>query len=196
MKQIDRALVTVGVLAGGASRRFGGRDKALLPVGGRAMIEWTLDAARSLGFDEILISANRNIARYRQYGYPVLTDRSANDFSGPLAGMSRLLAEASGRWVMFLPCDAFKVPADLAHRLLDAALVARADVAVLADEQRIHPTFSLVRSALADRAAEAFAAGERSPRAWFAALEHVTCDGESPINLNTPEALAELELRL
>ncbi len=46
------------VLAGGLSSRFGGREKALIPLAGQAMIDHIIRAFDDL-FDEILIVSNQ-----------------------------------------------------------------------------------------------------------------------------------------
>ena len=40
----DHCDIAVGFLAGGLARRMGGRNKALLDIGGRSILEWQLAA--------------------------------------------------------------------------------------------------------------------------------------------------------
>lgn len=47
--------VAAVILAGGASTRMGGRAKALLPLGGRPMILWALDAVRKAGIGRVVV---------------------------------------------------------------------------------------------------------------------------------------------
>src|SRR5690606_31281849 len=78
--------ITGVILAGGRARRMGGRDKGLLPLAGRPMVEYVLEALRPQ-VDAVLISANRHQAEYGRYGHPVVTD-DTDDYPGPLAGMA------------------------------------------------------------------------------------------------------------
>ena len=61
--------------------------------------------------DEILINANREIARYEALGYPVLKDEN-KDFIGPLAGFSLGLQHAKHDYVLTVPCDSPLFPLD------------------------------------------------------------------------------------
>ena len=187
--------ITGGILAGGAGARFGGVDKGWVEFQGRPFIEWTLDALRPQ-VDDILISANRHLERYAALGARVLPDVQAESCDGPFAGMVQLLGAATQDWLLCVPCDALILPPDLAARLLALAQAEQADIAVLADESGIHPTFCLLRTALAQDAREAFDRGERAPRRWLARHRVAQLIGPSPVNLNTPEALAALKLRL
>ncbi|HDO34129.1 MAG TPA: molybdenum cofactor guanylyltransferase MobA, partial [Chromatiales bacterium] len=69
----DTAAITGLILAGGRARRMGGRDKGLIPLAGRPLVEHVLSALRPQ-VATLLISANRNLARYRRCGVPVLPD--------------------------------------------------------------------------------------------------------------------------
>lgn len=184
-------LPSAGVLAGGAGTRFGGRDKGWIDWQGRPLIEWVLDALRPQA-GELLISANRHLDRYAALGARVVADASPQDYQGPFAGMVRLLGAARGDWLLCVPCDAPRLPAALAARF--AARVAQdgADLAVLADANGLHPTFCYVRTALADDARACFEAGERAPRRWFERHRVARLQAASPLNLNTPEALASV----
>lgn len=186
--------ISAGILAGGAGTRFGGRDKGLIEFRGRALIEWTLDALRPQAA-EILVSANRNRERYRALGVVVVTDAGSGAFEGPLAGMVQLLAAAQHQWLLCVPCDAVTLPADLATQFANVIVTTDADLAVLADESGIHPTFCYLRTALAADARRCFDQGERAPRRWFARHRMAQLRGPAPVNVNTPEALAALDCR-
>ena len=95
-----------------------------------------------------------------------------------------------------MPCDAVRLPPDLTARFAACAQAEQADIAVLADAQGIHPTFCYVRTALAEDARRCFEAGERAPRKWFARHRLARLMAPTPLNLNTPEALAGLKLPL
>ena len=186
---------TAGILAGGAGVRFGGQDKGFVELRGRPLIEWTLDAVRPQARD-VLISANRNLDRYRALGVAVLSDANADEHAGPFAGLVRLLGAATSDWLLCVPCDAVTIPPDLALQFAQCIAAENADIAVLADAQGIHPTFSFIRSALAADAKVQFLAGERAPKRWFQRHRVARLLGAPPVNLNTPEALAALESRL
>jgi molybdopterin-guanine dinucleotide biosynthesis protein A len=189
-----REQISAGILAGGAGARFGGRDKGWIEWQGRPLVEWTLDALRSQAA-EILISANRNLERYAALGPRVLCDPDPQAYEGPLAGMVQLLAAARHDWLMCVPCDAPDLPADLARRFSTVVAAEAADIAVVADESGIHPTFCFIRTALAGDAARRFAEGERAPRRWFARHRLAALTMPCPLNLNTPEGMAAVKWR-
>lgn len=187
--------ISGGILAGGAGARFGGEDKGWVEVQGRPLIAWTVDALRPQ-VGELLISANRNQARYAALGARVLADPAPDQYQGPFAGMVQLLCAARHDWLLCVPCDALSLPPDLALRFARCLAAESADLAVLADAQGIHPTFCLLPTALAADAHAAFEAGERAPRHWLARHRVARLMAPSPLNLNTPEGLAAVQLRL
>jgi molybdopterin-guanine dinucleotide biosynthesis protein A len=189
-----RVGISGGILAGGAGTRFGGVDKGWVEFEGRPLIAWVLDVLRPQ-VDEVLISANRNRERYAALGATVLADASPETFDGPLAGLVQLLSAARHDWLLCVPCDALTLPADLAARFAARVDAEAADIAVLTDGEGMHPTFCLVRTSLADDARQAYAAGERALRGWFARHRVVRVEGSPPLNLNTPGSLAGVKLR-
>ena len=111
---------TVGlVLAGGLARRMGGGDKALIEVGGVAILDRVLDRLRG-ACDPIILNANGDPARFARYGLPVVAD-SVPDFAGPLAGILAGLDWAAAhapaaQWLASVPGDCPFLP----HDLIDA----------------------------------------------------------------------------
>lgn len=183
------AVITAGILAGGQGVRMGGVDKGLCLLAGRPMIEYVLAALRGQA-SRVLISANRNLDRYQSYGVDVLADRDP-EVSGPLAGMAVLLHAAATEWLLVVPCDGPRVPADLGLRLWRAALDAQVDLAVVECEGRLQPTFALLRRTLLPALEDYAGAGGRAVKRWYATQRMVAVDCSDSaaafVNVNTPE---------
>ena len=165
--------LSLGILAGGAGRRVGGRDKGWIEIDGRPAIERLVDRFRG-EVAEIVVSANRTLERYRALGLRVVGDTEPGH-PGPLAGVVALLAATHTRWLLTLPVDLVAVPGDFLDRIaaaLPAAGDADADrrVVVVHDDDGCQPLFAAYPRRLADEAQRAFAAGERSVMRWQAAL--------------------------
>jgi molybdenum cofactor guanylyltransferase len=115
------------VLAGGQGRRFGGLNKALLPMGSEFLFELVL---RRL--DEQLaiigINANRNLAEIMVSGASIIPDGLGGDL-GPLDGVLGALRFARASQcglAVTVPVDTPFFPEDLASRLAAAAVDAPA----------------------------------------------------------------------
>lgn len=198
---IERDRITGIVLAGGLGRRMSadgrGVDKGLQSLRGRPLVQHVLERfAPQVG--TVLISANRNPERYRDFGWPVVGDLFP-DFAGPLAGLHAGLRATRTGYAATVPCDTPLLPADLVARL-GAALAAApgARLAVARTASRTHPVFMLAERALLP-ALEAFlASGGRKVDAWYAPLGavEVAFDDETTFrNINTPQELGEQESR-
>ena len=92
--------MTGAILAGGRSQRMG-RDKGLLSVGGRTLIQVALDTIRPL-FPHVLIVANDPVA-YGSFGVPVERDRIPDQ--GPLGGIHAALSASRTDHTFCLACD-------------------------------------------------------------------------------------------
>jgi molybdopterin-guanine dinucleotide biosynthesis protein A len=108
------------VLAGGQATRMGGVQKALLPLGGQAIIHHVISRlAPQTG--TLAISANADRERYAALGYPVLADPIP--LRGPLGGILAGLDWASSLGATALvsvPGDTPFIPRDLVARLAPA----------------------------------------------------------------------------
>lgn len=156
--------ISAVILAGGRGRRMGGADKGLIEYQQRPLVEWVLDAIRPQ-VSEVIISANRNIDVYAQYGCRVVPD-ALPDFPGPLAGVLAGMEAVSTPWLLVIPCDSPHLPANLAQNLLDAAQAAGVPLAVAADSQREHYTTMLVQTRLADSVRDYLVAGQHAVHLW------------------------------
>jgi molybdopterin-guanine dinucleotide biosynthesis protein A len=181
--------ITALILAGGKSRRMGGRDKGLLPFGDGLLVEHVL--ARILPqVGTVLISANRNQEIYEGLGYPVISD-PLEGFQGPLAGFLAGLENMQTDYLLSLPCDGPFIVDDLASRLARGLSGANADIAVAHDGDRLQPVYALLhRRVLADLRL-ALEQGERKIDRWYPRNHWVTVDfSDVPqlfSNINTPE---------
>lgn len=186
--------VTGLILAGGLGRRMGGMDKGLQLLGGKPLVEWVLERL-SPQVDEVIVNANRNIARYAQLGCRVVPD-IVSGHAGPLAGLQRGLMEAAGELVATVPCDAPCFPADLVKRLAEPLRGKNVDLAVARSGGRMQPVFCLARKSLLPQLTAFMEDGGRKVDAWFSTLRTATVEFGSEAafaNVNTPDDLSNLE---
>lgn len=154
---------------------MGGIDKGLARLCGRPMVEYALEILREQA-TAVLISANRNIARYARYGVPVVRDPYP-DFPGPLAGIASLMAATQTTWLLISPCDSPHLPATLGPRLWQALATAGADIAVAHDGVRMEPMFALLQCrTLRPKLETALAEGERKVARWYAGQRTLCVD--------------------
>lgn len=187
--------ITGVILAGGQGRRMGGVDKGLQNLNGHALVHWVL-ARLAPQVDGVLISANQNLARYGEFGCPVLSDRIPG-FAGPLAGLHAALSQATSPLLLTAPCDSPFLPADLVQRLYDALAGKDAELAVARTGSQVHRAFCLARREIGPKLDAFLQSGGRKVGLWHASLNvaEVAFDDEADAfsNINTPEELARCE---
>jgi len=193
----------VGVLlAGGQSRRMGGGDKCLRPLGGQPILARIIGILRPQ-VRQLVINANGDPARFAAFGLPVTAD-SVKGHPGPLAGVLAGLDWAAlhapdCRHVVTVPTDAPFLPADLVGRMLQEMEREQADLACAASGGQSHPVVGLWPVALRDELRRAMTVEEiRKVDRWTARYRLVTVDfPAAPVdpfmNVNRPEDLAEAE---
>ena len=186
------------ILAGGRATRMIGVDKGLVMLQQKPLIAHVI-ARLKPQVDEILINANREIAQYKTFGYPVLQDEN-DEFIGPLAGFSLGLQHAKHDYVLTVPCDSPLLPLDLVQRLMAAMLEHRADIAVASSDENTHPVFCLMKKSVLPSLTAYLGAGERKVSTWQKSQQYVEMDfsdcSEAFTNLNTFDDLADLESKL
>lgn len=185
--------LTIAILAGGAASRLGGRDKGLVLLEGRALVDHVLDAACAMhaGRVDVLLVANRNLDDYARRARTV-SDAIAGH-RGPLAGVAAALAACTTPWLLTLPVDGPDPPVELHARLAEAAVRHATHALVAHDGERRQPLFALYRRELAAAAAVAAAEGQ-GVAGWQDAIGARDVDFADRrrqfINLNTPEDFA------
>ncbi len=113
---IKKNKVTGLILAGGAGRRVGDRDKGLITWHGEPLVAHVSNCLRPQ-VSKLLISCNRNVARYEQFGAQTVTDDREN-FQGPLAGLEAASPLILTDFIVVVGCDTPHLPDDLASRLI------------------------------------------------------------------------------
>jgi len=187
--------ITAVILAGGRAQRMGGEDKGLLPVQGKPMIEYIIDALRPQ-VGHILINANRNLERYQQYGYPVVQDMMG-EYYGPLVGMASGIKQSKTDYVVTVPCDSPLVPGNLVDTLYHQLQTDDAELAVAHDGERMQPVFALLRCDLLPNLLQYLDAGGRKIDTWYAqhrtALADFSNASNAFMNINSPSDQSEIE---
>ena len=192
---IDSQQITAMILAGGRGSRMGGRDKGLVKLGDRLMIEHVI-ATLSPQAGALIINANRNLADYQALGYPVVSDE-LDDFQGPLAGILAALNTIHNPYLLCAPCDAPGLPADLGQRLSAALLDQHGELAVVHDGKNLQPAFALIPVALRHSLQEYLLRGERKLRSWCRAHRLALADysdrSQAFANINDAAELKRFE---
>ena len=98
---------SLGILAGGQGRRWGGRDKGLIIWRGRPLIDHICQA-RSAAAAELLICCRSNARFYQHYGDRVLSE--TRELAGPCAGIVALLAANTAPSLIVVPVDLIGAP--------------------------------------------------------------------------------------
>ncbi|ESY80800.1 molybdopterin-guanine dinucleotide biosynthesis protein A [Mesorhizobium sp. LNHC221B00] len=190
------------ILAGGQSRRMGGGDKSLLPLGGGCVLDQVLSRFGPQ-IETLALSANGDPERFSRFGLPVLAD-TVPGFAGPLAGILTGLEWA----VAGTPCEAIVtaagdtpfLPLDLVDRLAAAASENPGSIAVASSAGRRHPTFALWPVECRD-ALRQFLVDEDNRRVSAFIERHGHVEVEFPVpqsagpdpffNINVPDDLAQ-----
>jgi molybdenum cofactor guanylyltransferase len=106
--------VDAAILAGGRARRFGGRDKSSLHVGGASILERQLAALHGVA-GRILVVA-RNPARFQDKGLEAVADLVPGAAS--LGGIYTALLHATADHVLVVACDLPFLTASFLRRLV------------------------------------------------------------------------------
>lgn len=185
--------ITGVILAGGEGRRMDGQDKGWITLCGKPLIEHVLERIAPQ-VDSCIISANRNLERYRALGVPVVHDEKV--YLGPLAGIATALEHITTDYALVVPTDAPLIPPDLAARLLPYCPTR---LVICHDGERLQPLFGLYHRSLANSIRQFLASDQRQLTRWcMEQTPEIVTIGDTNIfsNLNTADELARIETLL
>ena len=183
-----RSTITLGILAGGRATRLGGVDKAWLQRGTTPQVlRWRDRFAHEVS--HVLVSANRQLARYREAGLVTVEDHGSAGGAGPIAGLAALATACRTPWLLTIPVDLLDIEACLLPRLIGGR---GSDGACARDGDGAQPLVALWRvAALAPAAENSLSTGDFAVHALQRQLDmqvvhfsHVRFG-----NLNMPEDL-------
>jgi len=184
------------VLAGGKARRMHGKDKGLLHVNGRKLIDYTIENI-SPQVDHVFISANRHIPQYQTLGYPVLLD-SFGDYAGPLAGILSALENIhEDALLLVVPCDMPALPVDLVALLKQQLYAEGADICCIRQQHRIQPLLSIMHSRVHEHLKSYLQSGRYKVQEWLQALHFSTVPLENMhlLNINSADELSKFKIQ-
>ena len=191
------------VLAGGASTRFG-RDKALVELGGKAMLLRMAELLEAVA-ESVAVVAPRQ--RYGGFGLPLVADRWPG--AGPLGGIATALLHSADatpacEWNVILGCDLPLLTRDWLTYLTEWARESRAHVVIPRTGGGYEPLCACYRSVAGPALAAAIGRGQLKITDALGTLEVEVLDepqwkrfdsaGRLFWNMNTPaeyEAIRE-----
>lgn len=183
------------ILAGGQSRRMGGGDKGLLPLGKGSILDQVIDRIEPQ-VAGLALNANGDKARFSSLRLPIISD-SIGGFVGPLAGVLAGLdwaADKQATHIVTVAADTPFFPPDLVPSLLLGAETQGQPIALARTENGRHPTFGLWPVALREDLRTALEKGVRKVVQWTdshgtAMVDFPTGRFDPFFNVNTPEDL-------
>lgn len=181
------------ILAGGQGARMQDADKGLVLLGSEPMVA---HVAQRLAPQvcTLIISANRNVQRYAEYGRVVSDDAVLGAWQGPLAGVAAGLAAWSGEWLVTSPCDTPFLPVDLASRLIEAALANKTSLAAARVQSQRHSVCMALRTDLLPDLLDYLQGGDRKVDLWQRKVGgidvHFDDTPDAFMNVNTPQELS------
>jgi molybdopterin-guanine dinucleotide biosynthesis protein A len=189
--------ISVGVLAGGLSRRMG-RDKAFLPIGGRPVIQRVLDRVSQVSDDVIIVTNAPD--RYRF----CTACRLVGDVfpgKGSLGGIYTALTLARNYYCLIVACDMPFLSVSLLQHLV--SLAPGYDVVVPRIADRLETTHAVYSTACLDAIRQQITLDDLRIRSFFDGMrvrvveqtEVARYDAElrSFLNMNTPSDWERLQ---
>lgn len=180
--------ITGLLLAGGAGRRAGNRDKGTIFWQGQALAAHVY-ARLAAQVGTIVISCNRNLDFYARFNSRCVTDLRA-DFQGPLAGLEAASEIIHSEYILLAPCDVPLLPAELARRLREALeLSPDKGVSYARTGEKNHYLCALLRRGCLESLPEFMDNGGRAVRHWYENCGVIPVDftqADEFLNINSP----------
>ena len=158
------------------------------------MIAYVIERLRNQ-VDNIIISANQDIPRYKEFGYPVIPDLAEFKDNGPLAGIISCARHVENTELLQITtCDSPFLPPNLTKKLL-SSLSDKTSIAVPFDGQRLQPLHMLMPYSASKSLAEFLNNNMRSVNQWLDTQNIQTVDFSNEkdnfFNINTLDDLSK-----
>lgn len=146
--------LAIGILIGGKSRRMG-TPKALLPIGRTTLLERTIEIARHVCDDHLLLGLPFFDLPHSLRWVPIEPDRHPG--IGPMAGLESLLLSRPDSNCILVACDMPNLHVDLLKRLNQPGGDSDACVCATHTDPPLHPCCALYKPACLPVVQEAIA---------------------------------------
>jgi molybdenum cofactor guanylyltransferase len=169
--------VTGLILAGGAGRRVGDRDKGLLLFQGKPFVAH-VSAALQPQVARLVISCNRNFSCYEKFASHTVAD-GRPDFQGPLAGLEAASAAITTDLLVVVSCDMPHLPGNLVARLTAQLLTdadGTPDICYAHDGVRAQYLCAGIRRNSLDTLTPFIDAGGRAVQDWYKSHAAIAVD--------------------
>jgi molybdopterin-guanine dinucleotide biosynthesis protein A len=173
-------LFTAAILAGGTARRFDGRDKGALLVGGVAILDRQLAAVRPLTDDILIVGGSAT-----RPGVRTVSDRVPG--CGPLGGLHAALSESSREAVLVLAGDMPGLTGSFLAWLVSLAV--GVDAVVPRTERGYHPLCAVYTRGCLEPAARLLAEGRFRVTDLLDAVRLRRVDGMALARFGDPQQL-------
>lgn len=194
------------ILAGGEGRRMAGRDKGLISLLKKPLVEYAIDCMIPL-VDDLSISCNRNRELYQDYQLACLSDKETGaatnieNYQGPMAGLAAGLRHAKHEWLLVMPCDTPLMTTDVMSQLLDCIKVTGPSEeiqAIIFSHQGLQPLHGLYHRSMLPIFEQCLAENKNALQRLLRSMPKVSMHqaidcGFSFNNANDPEELAIIE---
>ena len=193
------------ILAGGRSKRMGYKEKALIPIGDKTILEHVMESLDGV-VDEIIISmrdtTQQELLNDHTQGHDVVLDKMQD--VGPLSGILEGTKAATGEYVFVVACDMPYISTDVVELLFKRA--ERHDAAIpVWENENLEPMHAVYRTKpMAVETEKAILRNEKfvlAPVFKMKDLVFVNMDEirqldpdlETFVNINTPDDVEKLQ---
>jgi molybdopterin-guanine dinucleotide biosynthesis protein A len=188
------------ILAGGEGRRMAGRDKGLISLAQKPLVEYAIECLTPL-VDDLSISCNRNRELYLNYQLECISDHEMTSYQGPMAGIAAGLRHAKHDWLLVMPCDTPLMTTKVMAQLITCLQTDETDFkeqAIIFSHQGLQPLHGLYHKSILPIFEQCLAenknALQRLLRSMDSVSVHQALEGEYSFNnANDPEELSTIE---
>ncbi|MDI2091304.1 molybdenum cofactor guanylyltransferase MobA [Commensalibacter oyaizuii] len=162
-------IISSVILAGGEGQRMGRKNKGLISLNNIPLIQHVIERLRPQS-DHILISANKDIEAYQEFGFPVISDQTDYQNKGPLAGILSTTAfiPKDTDALLIVPCDTPFLPINLVSIFVNNLYnQVENEIAYAATHTQIHPSIFLCKPKINDGLAAHLNQQQFSLKSWI-----------------------------
>lgn len=185
---LNKAKCTGVILAGGQSRRMGCGDKCLLYLGGKSILQHTIERAQCQA-NNLLFNCNGDAARFNLASMPIVKD-IFDGWRGPLAGIHAAMRwmtthQPDTQWLVSFAADTPFFPENLVEVFLVETLLKQEEgnhyeIIVASHNNEIQPLFALWNISLLSKLEEHLQNnGNPKMQTWVKQQKHISVEFKS-----------------